>query len=324
MPAVSIIIPNYNGIKYLKSCIDSLKNNSFVDFELIVVDNGSVDKSVDYLKENYPEIKVIALSANLGLSIASNKGSELAAGKYLFFYNNDTIADKEMLGELVRAMESNPRAGICGCRTFTYDGSNQINSGVHMDAFGYPYGKGRPFYVDAGIFIRKGVFDELGGFDSKLFLYCEDRDICWRCLLYGYDIIVVDSAKFYHDSFCAIDAQGKLTTNIKKRFMGEAFTLRMVLKNYSIRTLFIVMPLYFLINLAEIFFFSLCTKFKVVAQVYFKAYLWNIYNLKSTLRARRIIQASRRVSDSFIQSRMFKGSGKLMLFSKAGIPNLEL
>lgn len=324
MPAVSVIITNYNGIKYLKNCIDSLRENSFVDFEIIIVDNGSGDKSTDYIKKNYPEIEVVALGANLGLSIASNKGSELAKGKYLFFYNNDTIADKEMLAELVRAMESNPRAGICGCRTLTYDGSSEINCGVHMDIFGYPYGKGRPFYVDAGIFIRKDVFDEIGGFDPKLFLYCEDRDICWRCLLYGYDIIVAKSAKFYHDSFCAIDAHGKLTTSIKKRFMGEAFNLRMVLKNYHIRTLLIVMPLYFLINLAEIFFFSLRAKFRVVTQVYLKAYLWNVHNLKGTLKARRIIQGSRRVSDSFIQDRMYMGSGKLMLFSKSGIPSIEL
>ena len=323
MPIVSIIISNYNGIKYLKNCIVSLKNNSFTDFELIIVDNGSVDKSVDYVRANYPEIKVLSLGSNLGLSIASNRGKELAKGRYLFFYNNDTIAKKEMLAELVRAMESNPQVGICGCRTFTYDGSNEINSGVHMDIFGYPYGKGRPFYVDAGIFIRKDVFNEIGGFDSKLFLYCEDRDICWRCLLYGYDIMVVDSAGFYHDSFCAIDAAGKLTTNIKKRFMGEAFTLRMLLKNYSFQTLLMVMPLYFLINLAEIMFFTLGAKPKVVLLTYLKAYLWNIHNLKSTLQARRIIQRSRRVRDSFIQSRMYKGSGKLMLFNKAGIPDFE-
>jgi GT2 family glycosyltransferase len=297
-----------------------LKEGSFKDFELIVVDNGSSDGSQDFIRKYYPDVLLIELGANLGLAVASNRGRQAARGEYLFFYNNDTVADRRMLQELVKTMESNPRVGITGCKTLTYDAKREINSGVELDIFGYPYGRGRPFYVDAAIFIRSRVFDEIGGFDPRLFLYCEDRDLCWRLQLYGYDLVVSENAKFRHDSFCAIDEHGRLTTNIKKRFMGEAFTLRMLLKNYSFLTLLWILPAYLLINIAEIVFFLLTFKWKVIFCVYLKAYLWNLAYLADTLGLRARIQRQRKISDNIIQSRMYKGSGKFQLFKKVGVP----
>lgn len=323
MPLVSIIITNYNGKKYLIECIELLKSNFFSDFEIIIVDNSSSDGSVSLLKENYPQIKVLELDKNFGLSIASNFGRKFATGKYLFFYNNDTIADKEMLSELVKTAESDKNIGICGCKTLTYDGTRKINCGVPLDIFGYPYGGEKCFYVDAAIFIRSDLFDMMGGFDPAMFLYCEDRDLCWRCWLYGYKVVAVDSAIFKHDSFCTINANGKLITNIKKRFMGEAYTLRMLLKNYSLPVLFKVLPRYLIINMVEMILFIMRGKLSIPFMVYLRAYLWNIINLKDTLNLRKIIQRNRIKNDNFIQNRMFKGNGKWKLFKQIGIPRFE-
>lgn len=323
MPKVSIIITNYNGKKYLENCISSLKQGVFQNFEIIIVDNGSSDGSIGFLKEKYPDIKLMDLGANFGLAIASNKGRELASGEYLFFYNNDTIADKHMLSELVKVMDADRHIGICGCKTMTYDGKRETNCGVQLDIFGYPYGKGESFYVDAAIFIRKDVFNEIGGFDPKLFLYCEDKDLCWRVQLYGYKVVAVSKAIFWHDSFCAIDSKGNLTTNIKKRFMGEAFTLRMLLKNYSLFSLLKILPVYSFVNLAEIILFTLTGKLKIVFEVYAKAYFWNIANFSDTMNLRKQIQKQRKVNDKVIQARMYRGSGKLKLFRTVGVPRFS-
>lgn len=323
MPKVSVIITNYNGKKYLKACIESLKNGTFKDFEIIFVDDGSSDGSAQFVRENFKDILVVALDKNSGLAIASNRGAELAKGEYLFFYNNDTIADKAMLVELVNALESNQKIGIAGCKTLAYNGLKEINAGVQLDIFGYPYGEGDSFYVDAAIFIRRKVFDEIGGFDSKLFLYCEDRDLCWRCRLYGYDVKVVKTAIFNHDSFCAINAEGKLSSNIRKRFMGEAFTLRMLLKNYGKLSLLKILPLYFCINLAEIILFVLRGQLKIAYNAYIKAYLWNFANFKDTLRLRNIIQKERKISDKEIITKMYRGSGKFKLLKDVGVPNIS-
>ncbi|MBU1122407.1 MAG: glycosyltransferase family 2 protein [Candidatus Omnitrophica bacterium] len=320
MSVGSVIITNYNGKKYLAECIDSLYRNSFNDFEIIIVDNGSGDGSVDFLRSNYSQVKVIALDQNVGLAIASNKGRKAASGKYLFFYNNDTVADVNLLLELVKTMEADDSIGICGCKTLTYDGKRKTNCGVPLDIFGYPYGPDKSFYVDAAIFIRAQVFDEIGGFDSKLFLYCEDRDICWRCWLYGYKVVAQDSAIFRHDSFCAVDEDGKLKTNIRKRFMGEAFTIRMLLKNYSIWALMVIFPVYMVINCAEIMVFLLKGRIDIVLGAYIKAYRWNFSNLLETLKLRKKVQSERRVSDIDIIKKMYLGSGKLKLFREVGVP----
>ena len=205
----------------------------------------------------------------------------------------------------------------------SYDGEKELNAGVACDIFGYPYGEGLPLYVDAGIFIRRTVFDLTGGFDPKLFLYGEDKDLCWRTLLYGYEVVVVKSAVFYHDSFCAIDPNGNLETNIRKRFMGEAFTLRALLKNYHFTTLIFILPMYFLINCMEMLVFFLKGKLNIVFKSYLKAYCWNLYNFRDTLRLRKKIQSERKISDKDIFRRMYKGSGKLKLFREVGIPRFS-
>ncbi len=318
-PLVSIIIVNYNGKHYLKDCFESLKNGTYRNIEIILVDNGSVDGSVEFVKRNYPDIKLIANAQNLGLAIASNRGAAVARGEYLFFLNNDTRSDRNLVSELVKTAEAEPRIGICGCRTMTYDGREEINCGVACDIYGYPFGEGKPLYVDAGIFIRRSVFDEIGGFDPELFLYGEDRDICWRCLIYGYDVVVVPEAVFYHDSFCSIK-RGEYSTNIFRRHVGERNLLRTMLKNYSAYNLIHILPRYFLIGLAELLVFTLMGRFRVVTSAYLKAYWWNLVRLNDTLRLRKKIQMERRKDDSVVLERMGKRSGKVELFKKIGIP----
>lgn len=323
MPLVSVIITNYNGRKYLGHCLDSLEKGSWHDLEIILVDNGSGDASEEFVREKFPGVRVVQMGRNVGLAMASNEGALQAKGEFLFFLNNDTIADKSLVSELVAQMEADKDIGICGCRTLTYDGAKELNAGVACDIFGYPYGKGEPLYVDAGIFIRRSVFQDVGGFDPKLFLYGEDRDLCWRTRLYGYKLKVVRKAVFYHDSFCSINNFGKLVTNVRKRFMGEAFMIRTLLKNYSLPFLLMIMPIYLIINISEMFVFLLNGRCDVVFGAYLKAYAWNIVNLGDTLRLRRMIQAKRRVSDWAILNCMYKGSGKLQLFRHVGLPNIE-
>ena len=318
-PLVSVIIVNYNGKHYLEGCIESLKASSYGNLEIILVDNGSKDGSPDFMRSGYPGIRLIDNGCNLGLAIASNVGANASEGEYLFFFNNDTIADKEMLSKLVKAAEADERTGVCGCTTMTYDGKEIINSGVACDIYGYPFGEGAPLYVDAGIFIRRKVFYEIGGFDTKLFLYGEDRDICWRALLYGYDVKVVEEASFRHDSFCAVKGD-TLTTNVWKRHVGERNLIRTMLKNYSSRTLLRILPLYMLQSLAEIAVFTALGRLDVVVNAYLRAYWWNIANIRDTLRLRKRIQMERRVPDSVIMERMSKKSGKLLLLKKMGVP----
>ncbi|MDP2939846.1 MAG: glycosyltransferase family 2 protein [Candidatus Omnitrophota bacterium] len=322
-PLVSVIITNFNGIKYLRNCFESLYAGSYKNIEIIFVDNGSADGSLEFVHQAFKNIKTIDNKDNLGLSIASNRGAEIADGKYLFFYNNDTIADTDLISNLVKAMENDSKIGIAGCKTYTYDGKYLINAGVACDIFGYPYGKGKPFYVDAGIFIRKDLFYKIGKFDEKMFLYGEDRDICWRCWLYGYKVAVIENAKFLHNSACITRDLKQYRTNINKRFWGELNSLRSILKNYSVGFIFFILLLFMLMNLVEILAFFIKGKFKIIKYVYIKSYIENLKSIEDTLRKRKTIQQERRVSDFKIVNHMSKISGKLKLFLDMGIPKFS-
>ncbi len=319
-PLVSVVIVNFNGKKYLKSCIDSLYQGSYKNIEIVLVDNGSCDGSVEFVRSLYKDVNIVDNKVNLGLAVASNKGAAVAKGEYLFFFNNDTLADPHLISSLVGAMQSDPQIGIAGCRTYTYDGKSLINAGVPCDIFGYPYGRSEPFYVDAAIFMRKDLFQRLGGFDEKMFLYGEDRDICWRCWLYGYKVAVVDDAKFFHDSACVTSELKEYQTNITKRFWGEFNALRSIIKNYSAFSVFFTLPLYAGINIAEICVFFLKGQLRVIREVYVRAYTENFKNLSELLKKRSQVQSGRRISDLALLGHMDKVSGKLRLLFMMGIP----
>ncbi len=197
-PLVSIIVVNFNGKKYLKNCFDSIYDGNYKNIEIIFVDNGSCDDSLEFVRQNYKNVRILENRVNLGLAAASNKGAQISSGEYLFFYNNDTIANTKLIGNLTKAMQQDLRLGIAGCKTYTYNGEHLINAGIACDILGYPYGEGNPFYVDAGIFIRRELFHKIGGFDERYFLYCEDADFGLRIAQGGYHAFLIAEASMIH------------------------------------------------------------------------------------------------------------------------------
>ena len=324
LPLVSIIVVNYNGKKYLQNCLDSLYKINYNNFEIIFVDNGSEDDSNDFVKNNYPEINVLKLDNNLGLAVASNRGAEIAGGTYLFFLNNDTIVDSEILNQLVRKAESDTEIGVCVCDVFTYDGKDEIGLGLSCDRFGYPCGNLGPlFYPDAAIFIRKSVFDEVDGFDNMLFLYGEDRDLCWRILLQGYKIEPVKTAWFRHDSACTFVGKSGYKTNTWKRQLGERNLIRSMLKNYSFAGLLLIFPQYFFLSIAEVCLLLFMGQFRVVKEAYFKAYIWNIRNFQDTWEEHKKINKMRLISDLKMWKNMARQIGKIQVYKWMGVPKFE-
>jgi GT2 family glycosyltransferase len=247
----------------------------------------------------------------------------VARGQYLFFYNNDTIADKDMILNLVKRCETDQGIGICGCRTLTYDGSRVINEGVSCDIFGYPFSGKKVFYVDAAIFIRRSVFEEIGGFDKKMFLYGEDRDICWRTWLYGYKVEIEGEAFFFHDSFCVTQNIKDYRSTLQKRYLGEFNAIRSLCKNYSLGFILWILPLFLLINLAEIIIFALLLRFDIIKDVYIKAHRENLRNWQSLLELRKKVQEERKISDRRLIKQMHISSGKLSLLLKWGLPKFQ-
>lgn len=209
---VTIIIPNYNGKHYMKPCLDSLKNQTFSNFKVLVIDNASTDNSLPYMEENYPDIEVVSLDKNYGFSRAVNEGIRRTSTPYVILLNNDTIVDPHYVEEMLRAIQKSPRIFSVSSKMIQMYHPDLIDSAGDLYTvigWGICRGNGRPitnytepsviFTACAGAAIyRRSVFDEIGHFDENHFAYLEDIDIGYRAKIYGYQNMYCPTALVYH------------------------------------------------------------------------------------------------------------------------------
>lgn len=207
---VTIIIPNYNGLKFMVPCFNALEAQSDKDFELLVVDNGSTDGSVDWLKEH--QIPSIFLEENTGFSGAVNVGIQNAKTPYIILLNNDTEPEPDYVKELVRAMDQSPRIFSVSSKMIQlYHKELMDDAGDMYSILGWAYQRGvgrssrgynkpcRVFSACAGAAIyRREVFEEIGGFDEAHFAYLEDIDVGYRAKIFGYENWYCPTAVVYH------------------------------------------------------------------------------------------------------------------------------
>ena len=213
MPRVAVIIPNWNGERFLDACLGSLRRQTFQDFVTFLIDNGSEDNSVTYVEANYPEVRVVRHEQNLGFSVAINAGIRASCSEYVAMLNNDTEVDDHWLEALVSTLNARPDIGLCASKVLDF-----VDRGV-IDSFGDGYSRfGIAFKIgslaqDGAMFqtpievlspcaaasiYRRSMFDDIGLLDEDFFCYMEDVDLGLRAMLAGYRCLVVPSAKVYH------------------------------------------------------------------------------------------------------------------------------
>lgn len=214
MVKVTVVIPNYNGIEFLEGCLDSVLNQEpdTPEYEVLVVDNGSADESVEFLRERYPGVKVETLSENTGFCHAVNVGIRLSASPYVILLNNDTKVKEGFIKNLYYSIENRPKAFSVSAMMLMWDKPELVDdAGDRYCALGWAYarGKGKPaelydrsceiFSSCGGAAIyRKSVFDEIGYFDETHFAYLEDLDIGYRARIYGYRNYYEPAARVIH------------------------------------------------------------------------------------------------------------------------------
>ncbi len=209
----SLIIPTWNGLRFLPTCLNALRVQTFRDFEVIVVDNGSTDGSREFLAREHPQTRVLAFDTNRGFAPAVNAGIRAARGQVVVLLNNDTEAEPHWLEELARALDADPHAGMVACKLRLFDRRDHLHSaGDFVRVDGIPGNRGvweedRGQYDDArGVFggcgaavaYRQTMLAEIGGFDEALGSYCEDVDLNWRARLAGYAVAYAPRAVVYH------------------------------------------------------------------------------------------------------------------------------
>jgi len=244
MPVVSIIVLNWNGKHHLDGCLGSLEGQTYRSFECIVVDNGSCDGSVEFIREQYPWVVLICLSNNTGFAAGNSTGLSYCSGKYIVTLNNDTVADPEWLAELVKVADNNPDAGMVATRICSISDPDVIDSlGMKICLYGMSRGAYRNQKYSELSFVpseilcpsacsglyRREMIDQTGFFDESFFAYCEDTDLGLRGRRAGWYALLAPEAVVYHKYSATAGAFSPF-----KLYLVERNHFWMVFKNFPL------------------------------------------------------------------------------------------
>jgi GT2 family glycosyltransferase len=223
---LSIIIICWNDLKTIRGCLDSIYENTHdTTFEIIVSDNGSTDRSVEFIREHYPSVRVIENGTNLRFAKANNVGIQVSQGEYVLILNPDTIIHEATLDNLVAFADEHPEAGAFGCKVLNPDGSYQESArpfptlrGEWVAAlFLRPLAHLSDWFISdtytgwkgdtertvdwvsgCSLFARREILERITGFDAQFFYYYEDVDLCRRIWQAGYPIIFTPNMSITH------------------------------------------------------------------------------------------------------------------------------
>ncbi len=264
MELISVIVLNYNGKGFLNSCLSSLASQTYSDFEVIVVDNGSRDGSPEYVKENYPWVRLAKNDENLGFAGGTNVGIRAAKGEFVITLNNDSRADSRFIEELIKPM-ADPEVGVCAAKMLFPDG--RINSaGICISRSGAAWDRGM-FEPDRGQYefveevfgacagaalYRREMLDEIGLFDEDFFLYLEDVDLAFRARLAGWKCLYVPGARVIHHHGGTAGVGSDLAV-----YYGNRNIVWYPIKDFPFRLLITSLPFIVARNLAVIPYYAL-------------------------------------------------------------------
>lgn len=265
MCEVTIVIPNYNGKKYLVPCLKALYENTKVEMDVVVVDNGSVDQSITEAREAYPQARYILLDKNYGFCRAVNEGIRAACTKYVLLLNNDTEVREGFVENLLKTIKKNQKIFSVEAKMIQYGNRELIDSaGTYYNALGWAFARGkdasvkkygsrsRTFAACAGAAIyRRKVFEEIGYFDEKHFAYLEDIDIGYRARIYGYMNVYEPGAEVVHVGSAA---SGSRYNEFKTRYSARN-NIYLIYKNMPLLQIILNLPVLVMGFLVKAVFF---------------------------------------------------------------------
>lgn len=210
---LSIIIPNYNGLPFLRDCLPSLARQTFSDFEIIIVDNGSTDGSTGFIRRNYPEVHLVTLSKNTGFSTAVNIGIRASKCPYVMLLNNDTTLAPDCVELLLSCIENKPYIFSAGARILAAKAPHLADTcGDYYSVFGYAFCRGQGLMSNAfskqvypvftncacAAIYRRSLLEKTGLFDERFFAYLEDVDLGFCARRLGFSNVHCPKALVFH------------------------------------------------------------------------------------------------------------------------------
>ena len=304
-PDISIVIVTWNGRAFLDACLTGVAGQEGVDAETILVDNASTDGTVDFVRERFPWVRIVALPTNLGFTGGNNAGARDARGRFLAFLNNDTIPDSGWLRALRAGVDE--RAGFvlaasrivymhdprivdsAGDGMLRWGGAFKWHHGASADAVG----DSREVFgvCGAACLMPKAVFDELGGFDEDFFASHEDVDLSYRARLRGYRCRYVAEATVRHHGSATLGRVSAFAV-----YHGQRNLEWVYVKNTPASLLLRTLPGHLIYNAAAAVHFARAGR----GLTFLRAKAAALAGLPRMLRKRADVQRSRTVGASAI------------------------
>jgi len=303
---LTIIILNWNGKELLSRCLKALEEQAFRRFSVIVADNGSADGSVEWVRQEYPQMEVIALSQNLGFSAANNIALKKVCTPYVALLNNDAFVHPLWAEKMIAALESNPEAGFAASKLMFADHPEVIDragDGYTLAGTGLLRGRGKsandydkPEWVfgacAAAAVYRTRMLQHIGLFDEDFFLLYEDVDLSFRAQLRGYKCLYVPEAVVFHKSSGSIGHDSPISVYYSHRNLEWVY-----LQNMPSVLLLKTLPYHIFYDISAFLYFAFTGRIRE----YLKAKTDAFRGVKKALSKRRIIQSQRCVNDCYIR-----------------------
>jgi len=311
-PLVSIIMTSLNGMKWLEIFFESILKTTYQNFELIYVDGGSTDSSLEFIKERYGKDRRIKIfvAGGTGWSGGNNFGIKKSKGDILVLISNDIEVEPDWLEELVEIFNKDPLVGIIQCNVHRLYNKDLSDSGLnYLDRFGYSYGfqpKNKPtevFFAEGMAFaFRRKLTNDIGLLDEFYFMEYDDMDYSWRARIAGYKVVLAPKSIVYHAGGGTVGASyfERRPKNVRQYTRNHLISL---LKNYELKNVIINFPIAFFIEFTKVFYFLLNKNFifaKAVSKGIFEVFV----NIHYILKERQKVQNTRVVSDAIIMTSM--------------------
>lgn len=323
MTAVSVVIITLGRSAHLADCLSSLVMQTYRDFEVITVVNGIPRKApVTEGSELAQKTRLVFTGFNVGYGAACNVGAKAAKGAALLFLNDDTVLQPDCLAQVHSLLS---REGPCIAQPLIFHEYSSVwRRGNPCDVYGAAgigfysgCGTGEFYASGAALAIGKKDFNSLGGFDEMLFLYHDDLDLCWRARLRGIKVLSAPRANCVHTG----GQSSKSMPHATKFYFTQRNRIRVLIKNYTGRRLIIRLPATISLVIAGSLFLSLTSRSSSYVRNALKAIVWNLTNLRSTLKVRFRVQSTRVRDDAAIEKAMSKYSMDLCVLRQHLLSN---
>lgn len=311
-PPVSVIVVNHNGREFIDDCLNSLLGNNYPDFEVIFVDNGSTDGSLEYVKDNFKNdsrLRFVENAGSVGPAVGRNRGAKIAKGDYLVFLDNDIRADNNFISGLIRVLVNDNSIGAAQAKLLRMDSDNLYDcAGDNIGPLGFLIERARgardtgqfDFITDilsaksAASIIRRDLFEKIGGFDEDYYMYLEETDLSWRVWLAGFRVVFIPGAVVFHAYNTPKKDFRRYYSKYIVRYFGCRNYISTLIKNLEFRNIIKILPFHIVCWCLLSLFFVFKGNFDDAFYI-LKGIGWNILNLDLLLKKRHMINSNIRI-----------------------------